>query len=326
MTDRPLDRPLADSLIAQAPALAPRRDGPRAKSPIVPRNSIAGRALIVVVAIMTFLASLTTGAVMLVLASAAEWQSDVAREMTIQIRPTAGRDLEAEVKQAVEIARAAPGIAEVRPYTAEESARLLEPWLGNGLALDALPVPRIIVLRVAADRRPDLTALRTALAAKIAAVTVDDHRGWVDRMRAMASTAIAGGVGILALVLIATVLSVTFATRGAMATNRPIVEVLHFIGARDGFIASEFQRHFLRLGLIGGVLGGVAAMIVLAGAGVSRDVFFGTAAEAQASALFSTLSIGIAGYAAVLGQIILVAAVTALTSRQVVSQTLATIE
>src|ERR1051325_6707983 len=79
MTDRPLDRPLSDSLIAPAPALAPRRDGPRANSPIVPRSSIAGRALIVVVAIMTFLASLTTGAVMLVLASAAEWQSHVGR-------------------------------------------------------------------------------------------------------------------------------------------------------------------------------------------------------------------------------------------------------
>jgi cell division transport system permease protein len=324
MTDQPIDRPLADNLMATAPA--PRYDGPRANSPIVPRNSIAGRALIVVVAIMTFLASLTIGGVMLVLASAAEWQSDVAREMTIQIRPMAGRDLEAEVRQAVEIARATPGIAEVRPYTAEESARLLEPWLGSGLALDALPVPRIIVLRVAADRRPDLAALRAALAAKIAGVTVDDHRGWVDRMRTMASTAVAGGVGILALVLVATVLSVMFATRGAMATNRPIVEVLHFIGARDGFIASEFQRHFLRLGLIGGALGGIAAMVVLAGAGVSRDLFFGTAAEEQASALFSTLSIGIAGYAAVLGQIVLVAAVTALTSRQVVSQTLAAIE
>jgi cell division transport system permease protein len=122
------------------------------------------------------------------------------------------------------------------------------------------------------------------------------------------------------------VLSVTFATRGAMATNRPIVEVLHFIGARDGFIASEFQRHFLRLGLVGGAIGGVAAMAVLGFAGVFRDVFLGTAAEEQASALFSTLSIGLAGYAAVVGQIILVAAVTALTSRQVVSQTLATIE
>ena len=323
-TDRMIDRPLADSLISPAPA--PRSDAPRANSPIVPRQSIAGRALVAVVAIMTFLASLTTGAVMLVLASAAEWQSDVAREMTIQIRPTAGRDLEADVKEAAEIATATPGIAGVRPYTAEESARLLEPWLGSGLALDALPVPRIIVLRVAADRRPDLAALRAALGASIAGVTVDDHRAWIGHMRAMANTAMAGGVGIMALMLIATILSVAFATRGAMATNRPIVEVLHFIGARDGFIASQFQRHFLRLGLIGGALGGGAAMAVLAGAGVFRDVFLGTAAEEQASALFNTMSIGVSGYAAVLGQIILVAAVTTLTSRQVVSHTLASIE
>ena len=319
-----IDEPLSDDMMA--PAQPPRRGGPRANAPVVPRGSIAGRSLVVVVAIMTFLASLTTGAVMLVLASAAEWQSDVAREMTIQIRPTTGRDLEADVTQAVEIARQTPGIAEVRPYTAQQSARLLEPWLGSGLALDALPVPRIIVLRVEPGRHPDLAALRAALSAKIAGVTVDDHRGWVDRMRAMASTAIAGGVGILALVLTATVLSVTFATRGAMATNRPIVEVLHFIGARDSFIASEFQRHFLRLGLVGGALGGGAAMVVLAFAGVFRDVFLGTAAEEQASALLGTLSIGLSGYAAVVGQIILVAAVTALTSRQVVSQTLATIE
>ncbi len=319
-----IDAPLSDDMIT--PARPARPGGPRGNAPIVPRNSLAGRALVAVVAIMTFLASLTTGAVMLVLASAAEWQSDVAREMTIQIRPVSGRDLEAEVKEAAEIARTTPGIAEVRPYTPEESARLLEPWLGSSLALDALPVPRIIVLRVDPGRRPELAALRAALSARIAGVTVDDHRGWIDRMRTMASTAIAGGVGILALVLVATVLSVTFATRGAMATNRPIVEVLHFIGARDGFIASEFQRHFLRLGLIGGAVGGAAAMVVLAFAGVVRDIFLGTPAEEQASALFSTLSIGVTGYAAVVGQIILVAAVTALTSRQVVSQTLAAIE
>src|ERR1700739_4305527 len=114
-TDGMIDRPLADSLIAPAPA--PRGAAPRANSPIVPRQSIAGRALVAVVAIMTFLASLTTGAVMLVLASAAEWQSDVAREMTIQIRPDANRDVEAAVRVAADVARAAPGIAEVRPYT-----------------------------------------------------------------------------------------------------------------------------------------------------------------------------------------------------------------
>ena len=317
MSEAPYD---ADLIAPRASAAEP----PRATS-IVPRHSIAGRALVAVVAIMTFLASLTTGAVMLALGSAAEWQSDVSREMTIQIRPAPGRDIDADVKLAADIAGAMPAIAEVRPYTAAESARLLEPWLGS-LSLDALPVPRIVVLRLASGARPDLAALRTALAGKIPGATVDDHRGWVDRMRAMANVAIAGGIAILTLVLVATVLSVTFATRGTMATNRPIVEVLHFIGAKDSFIAGQFQSHFLVLGLQGGALGGVGALFVLALAGFVGDQFVGTAAAAQTAALFGTFSLGIAGYAAVLGQIVLVAAVTAATSRQVVNQTLATIE
>ena len=90
---------------------------PRGETPIVPKRSIAGRALVAVVAIMTFLASLTTGAVMLVRASAVEWQSDVAREVTIQVRPVDGKNLDAEVARAVEIARAVPGVGEVRAYS-----------------------------------------------------------------------------------------------------------------------------------------------------------------------------------------------------------------
>src|SRR6266702_8626181 len=99
-------------------------------------------------------------------------------------------------------------------------------------------------------------------------------------MRAMAKTVVALGLGVLALVFAATVLSVAFATRGAMASNRPIVEVLHFVGAKDAYIASQFQRHFLTLGLKGGALGGGAAMVFLALAGPVSDLFVGTAGEA----------------------------------------------
>src|SRR5476649_361867 len=73
---------------------------PRFDTPLVPRNSISGRALIAVVAIMTFLASLTTGAVILVSRAASEWQTDVAREVTIQVMPAPGRDLDATVEKA----------------------------------------------------------------------------------------------------------------------------------------------------------------------------------------------------------------------------------
>src|SRR5262249_39550445 len=125
-------------------------------SPIVPRASISGRALVAVVAIMTFLASITTGTVLLVSASAAAWQADVGSETTIQVRPQAGRDIDRDAAAAAEAIRNQPGIVEVRPFSRDESAKLLEPWLGSGLSLDELPVPRVIVARVAPGATLDL--------------------------------------------------------------------------------------------------------------------------------------------------------------------------
>ena len=72
---------------------------PRGAASIVPSSSIAGRSLAAVVAIMTFLAALTTGAAMLVVSTANDWQADVGREVTVQVRPAAGRDIEADVEQ-----------------------------------------------------------------------------------------------------------------------------------------------------------------------------------------------------------------------------------
>jgi cell division transport system permease protein len=307
-----------------APAKTP--EGlPRIRTSIVPRHSISGRALVAVVAIMTFLASLTMGTVVLVRGSANDWQSEVAREVTIQVRPVSGRDLEAEVRKAAQIARAVPGIGEVRPFSKEESGRLLEPWLGTGLALNDLPVPRLIVVRAAPDAAPDLAALRQTLSEQVAGASVDDHRGWIQQMRVMSRAAAIGGVGILLLVFAATVLSVTFATRSAMATNRSVIEVLHVIGASDSFISGHFQRHFLLLGFKGGALGGAAAVLLFAFAQLASGWFLGGAGASQVTALFGTFSIGTAGYVALALQVILIALLTAGTSRHTVNQTLQTI-
>src|SRR5258707_1585764 len=97
---------------------------------IVPRDSIAANALAAVVAIMTFLAAVTSGGVAMGIGSANEWQSEVAREMTIQVRPTPRRDIEAEISRGQALAQSAPGVGEVRPYSPEGSDRLLETWLG----------------------------------------------------------------------------------------------------------------------------------------------------------------------------------------------------
>ncbi len=301
---------------------------PRARnmSPIVPRASIQGRALLAVVAIMSFLASMATGTVLLVSASAAEWQSDVASEITIQVRPQAGRDLDRDTAAVTEAIRSQPGIVEVKPFSKEESGKLLEPWLGSGLSMDDLPVPRMIIARVQPGTPLDLAALRNRVTQAAPGASVDDHRAWIERMRSMTNAIVLAGLGVLALVIVATIISVSFATRGAMAANRPIVEVLHFVGAGDRYIANRFLRHFLRLGLEGGVIGGGLAMLMF---GFSESIagwFSGTPVGDQFAALLGTFSLRPSGYVVLAVQAVLIGAITAVAARQTLFATLNDIE
>jgi cell division transport system permease protein len=293
---------------------------------LVPPSSIAGRALAVIIAIMTFLGSLTVGSVDLVRTAAADWTSSIIREATIQVRPTAGRDLAADVSRATEIAVRFPGVADVSPYTAEETRRMLEPWLGAGLGAEDLPIPRLIVVKLADDRRTDMDAFRRALVAEVPTASLDDHRQWFDRLRAMARAVIVVGLVIVALMIAATGLSVIFATRAAVETNRPVVEVLHFVGARDAFIAGEFQRHFLWLALKGAAAGGVLALAAILLSGLVAARWRATAGGDQIEALFGSFSLGATGYAGIAVLVVLVTAVAALTCRWTVMRTLGAID
>ena len=173
-----------------AAAAAPVEELPRFENPIVPDNTIAGRALVAVVAIMTFLASLTTGAVILVRAAASDWQSEVAREVTIQVRPRRGRDIEADVQRAADIARELPGVADVRAYSREEFGAAAGALARRGLEArrPAGAAHHRGAARADAGARPRRAA--PALAGRaVPSASLDDHRSFVDRMRAMANAA-----------------------------------------------------------------------------------------------------------------------------------------
>lgn len=303
----------------KAAADAGRPRGPRRAvaptTPIVPRASVAGRALVTVVSIMSFLACLTIAGVLVVRTAAAGWEADLRREVTIQVRPVDGVDMGAALDRAVSIAEAAPGIGTVRTLSPDETKGLLAPWLGSGLDLDALPVPRLISVTVADPTKTDLPALGRALAAEVKGASLDDHASWTEHMASMANSVVLAGLGILVLVLTAMILCVVFATRAAMAANREIVEVLHLVGAENRFVAREFERHFLRLGLTGGALGGGAAIVTFLVMALLQRAGSGTAEADQARALFGGIGIGWTAYAATILVAAAVALLTALTSR-----------
>ncbi len=296
----------------------------RPMTSIVPRSTIAGRALIAVVAIMTFLASITMGAALAVRTTAGQWRGDVTREITIQIRAGDPKTTDAQVALAAEIAGKTPGVASTHVLTQAETGQLLEPWLGSGLDLGELPVPRMVVVRLDGATPLDMSALKRTLGDQIPTATLDDHRMWSHRLSAMAEGVTLAGIGLLALVGVATVLTVVFATRAAVATNRTVVEVLHFVGAKDGFIAAQFQRHFLKIGTQGGLLGGVSAALLFAI--LTALPRFGLSGDPDNPSILVWLDPGIAGFIGIALVVIMVALATAFTSRVTVYRTLRTIQ
>lgn len=245
---------------APVPARAPARDP--ATMPIVPAGSVTGRSLTLVVSIMCFFACLTAGAVYMINKSAAAWLRDIASEVTVQLEPGEVANMEGALNDVVAFLNRQPGVRGARALSASESNGLLEPWLGQLDVLGTLPVPRLIALELDRSSPPDITALRQTLSGRFKGVTLDDHRQWQQQIRTVTRSFALGGLAILLLVASATTAIIISATRSAMSSNREIVEVLHLVGATDRFIAREFERHFLSLGIRAGLVGAICASAV----------------------------------------------------------------
>jgi len=305
--------PVHDRQFALAPQAALNRP-----LPLIPRESVAGRALAAVIAIMTFLACLTAGGALLLAQASQGWRSEVLREVTIQVKPGAGDDVGSLVAKVASVAAQAQGVKHVRVYSAAESGQLLQPWLGDGLDLSLLPVPRILVVDMQGALEEDVARLRQALARSVPQATLSDRRVWAGRIGTMAGAVVVLAVASFALMIVAMAIAVGFATRGAVAANREIIEVLHFVGASDSFVAGEFETHFRNVGFRGALIGGSSAMaFFLAAAAVFRWTT-ASAGGAQIAALFGAFALSPTGYAALVVIGIAVTVLTGLVSRAIV--------
>jgi cell division transport system permease protein len=293
---------------------------PRSQNPIVPPRSVARHALLTLVAIMAFLSCLSVAAVSVVAERAESWQRQIADEVTIQIKPGDGVDLDSTADRAAEIAMQVPGVLAAHVLDADASAALLKPWLGSDLEVADLPIPRLVAVRVAPTA--DLGALSRRLRSEIPGAAVDDHGQWLKRLASMARVMTLTGMVVLGLVFAATALSVVFATRGAMAGNRTIIEVLHFVGAEDSYVAREFQRHFLLLGLKGASLGGAVAVGIFLAIGFLGRLQGATPEEAQLRSIFGGVAVGLNGYVGAVITVFALAVIIAVTARMTVHRTL----
>ncbi len=299
-----------------APSRTRRSNRDMAHAAIVPRGSVTGRSLTLVIAIMCFLACLTAGAVYLMNQSANAWLRDIASEVTVQIEAGEKTDVERVVRDVTAFLARQPGVSSAKPLSLETSSALLEPWLGQTEGLAGLPIPRLIAVEVDRINPPDFAALRGALSAQFKGTSLDDHRHWQQQIRTVTRSFALGGFAILMLVGAATMAIIVSATRSALASNRDIVEVLHFVGATDRFIASQFQRHFLSLGIRAGVVGAVLAGLAFLGIPIAMELLGGGAASrAELQHLVGAGTLDLQGYGWLAVVVVVVAGLCMMTSR-----------
>jgi cell division transport system permease protein len=259
-------------------------------------------------AALTFVAGLAVAGLLLIDDAVASWQRRLAGAVIVQI--AAGETPAAEdqrVEAALAAIRATPGVATATAVPPAAVRRLLSPWIADGNAIAELPLPRLIDVTLESGVGFDADQLRRQVQMAVAEATVDDHGRWLGGAVGLLRRIEATGLAALAALALALCASVAVTTRGGLFAHRETVEVLHLIGADDGFIARHFAARAVVLVLAGGIPG-----VALAVAGVESLAPF--AAEFR-QGLFAEVRLGSPYWLAVLGLPLATAAMAMLTAR-----------
>jgi len=264
---------------------------------ILPTQTKSGRSLTIVVTAMCYLAVLAVIANILINGSVQAWTADVAKQVTVQIKPVDGENMNVQLETALVILNGTRGIVSTSTLSNEESLKLLEPWLGEGSLLADLPVPRLISVVIDEKNPPNFEGLRQQLTQKVKGASLDTHKRWQGQILRSANALKMISLGILTLISITTIAIIIFATRAAMASNEEVISVLHLVGAHDNFIAEEVQSRFFIIGLKAGLISVFCGILTYIFLGLFLTSYFGTGAD-QAGFEFLTgqTSLGFMGF------------------------------
>ena len=186
------------------------------------------------------------------------WAAALDRSATVRI--SAPDDQMAQQTAAVlEVLATTPGIAAARALDLSEQQKLLEPWFGPDLPVDALPLPQLVEVTEAPEGY-DREGLRQRLAAEAPGAVLDDHTRW--RAPLAAAAARLRSLGYVSVLLIGGAMAamITLAARAALAANSQVIRVLRLVGAKDTFIARAFVRRFTLRAASGAALGTALGM------------------------------------------------------------------
>lgn len=221
------------------------------------RRDTASRFVLWLVMVLVFMASLAVTVNSYVNVLLADWNQGVTGTLTVQIPVTASGDKAsaAAVAKVLDVLKRHPAITKAEAVPRAKVLELLKPWLGEGDAVADLPLPALIDVQLGSTDASAVAAVTASIKTAAPDAVIDDHRVWLERVMGLAE-----GFGVVALTIMVLVtgalgLTIVFATRASLAEFAQVIEVLHVVGAKDGYVAGQFARRALGQAVMGGVAG-----------------------------------------------------------------------
>lgn len=231
------------------------------KPTLLPPENLAGPALSAVTMVMTFLACLALGCSILAERAADRWLARATSAISVQIIETTQLSAEDQLPAVLREIQATPGIGTSRILPRDDLVALLEPWLGTGNIGEDMPLPLLIEIIPAESAKLPTASLSARLKAVAPGARLDTHGRWRETLEGTARALELFAALVLAMVTLATATVILFATRAGLLANEEILNVLHQIGAHDGYISRRFEGHFVRVVSLAAMAGLAAALV-----------------------------------------------------------------
>jgi len=223
------------------------------------KNDIAARFLPLIIGSMVYVGTLCFVFTLFILSATHLWENQLRTQITLEV-PTSS--LQAQVLQ---VLSKTPGVQQAAAVPKKEVETLLQSLLGTALPVDLQALPVLIEVSLNGRESLDVPMLEARLKNISPQIQLVDHRPWQTQVESLINASVVLASTLTFLVLLTALVTTTFATRTSLLIHRQVIEVLHLIGATNGYIARQFQVHALKQGLIASAIGAALAFLTFLG-------------------------------------------------------------
>lgn len=240
----------------------------------------------VTVAVAVFLFAITLSGVLGINSMFENSKKQVVSNFTVQVLPLPNyEESQKDLLNIVSFLERYPNIKQVSVLSNNELRALLEPWLGNNVDIELLPIPKLLDVKIEENISFDYKKLAIRLSEVSSQAAINDHNLWLSRLLKFINSLKILALTILLLVALASITAIIYAAQTSLNVHKDIINILHIMGATDKYIATNYVKQITESSLIAGIIGTIIAIPAI--------MIVGSMAKGIEAGIFNSVSFGI---------------------------------